>query len=214
MDVRQRDLFIQALTERLEEAKTREAWLYREHLAMQDELAKWRSKYEADLGESNDALKKLRRLLEEREDQILQMQALVSRNFDHDLVRLRELQRDKLDLSRRNADLEVGSAPQAQLASLRKPEAPAAKASQLAERVFNDDGQKIEELQSLAVQLERKLAKAQRQAADDKAALVKLMNRRFDSDLRPHLFLTWQLRLQLAQALKPRRAIPLTQPKT
>ena len=86
----------------------REAWLYRENLAMQDELAKWRHKYEQDLNENNEMLRKLRRILEEREDQILQMQALVSRNFDHDTTHLRELQRDKLDLTRRNADLEVG----------------------------------------------------------------------------------------------------------
>ena len=59
----------------------------------------------------------------------------------------------------------------------------------------------------MALRLEKALSRCQRQAVEDKANLVKLMNRRFDNDLKPHLFEIWRLRFRLAQALKPKRRL-------
>jgi hypothetical protein len=52
IDVKQRDLFIRGLTERLEEAKLREDSLFKENMALRDEIVKLRLKYDSDIRES------------------------------------------------------------------------------------------------------------------------------------------------------------------
>lgn len=52
IDVKQRDLFIRGLTERLEEAKLREEGLFKENMGLRDEIVQLRLKYESDVREA------------------------------------------------------------------------------------------------------------------------------------------------------------------
>lgn len=70
LDVRDRDLFIRGLANKLDEANQLNVNLHKENLALQDELIKQRLRYESDSQEYNDTIRKLRRLLEEKEDEI------------------------------------------------------------------------------------------------------------------------------------------------
>jgi hypothetical protein len=58
------------LANKLDEANQLNVNLHKENLALQDELIKQRLRYESDSQEYNDTIRKLRRLLEEKEDEI------------------------------------------------------------------------------------------------------------------------------------------------
>lgn len=110
MDVRQRDLFIQALTDRLEEAQRREEGLLGDIRLLQEDVTHWRAKYDIEIRECNDVIRGLRRQLDDKECLV---NALLSKR---DSIgsdggqRLLELLKEKNELLVRNADLEVSHA--------------------------------------------------------------------------------------------------------
>lgn len=70
LDVKQRDLYLRGMADRLEEANQLNNQLHRQVLTLQDEVTAWRFKYEDGINEANEVIKKLRRLLEEKNDEI------------------------------------------------------------------------------------------------------------------------------------------------
>lgn len=75
MDVRQRDLYIKSLADRmaaLEDARRQQAI---DNQALEDEVLRWRLKYDSDMRESNETTKKLRRMIEDRDDEIRLLRA-------------------------------------------------------------------------------------------------------------------------------------------
>jgi hypothetical protein len=75
MDVRQRDLYISQLADQVAAVQIESARLRTALQASEDEVVRWRLKYDADMRESNDVLKRLRRMVEERDDEIRLLRA-------------------------------------------------------------------------------------------------------------------------------------------
>ena len=71
LDNRQQDLFIRGLANKLDEANLLNTSLHKENLSLQDEIIRLKLRHEEDSRESNETIRKLRRIIEEKEEEIL-----------------------------------------------------------------------------------------------------------------------------------------------
>lgn len=70
LDVRQRDLYISQLAGEVDQAAAECRRLAIALRACEDEVVRWRLKYDDDMRESNGVIKRLRKMVEERDDEI------------------------------------------------------------------------------------------------------------------------------------------------
>lgn len=70
LDVRRRDLFLSQLADKKAALEAEAVRLQRALQATEDEVVRWRLKYDSDMKEANDVIKRLRKMVEDRDDEI------------------------------------------------------------------------------------------------------------------------------------------------